>query len=233
MQKNFNEKLLLWIYHRLYKAFGQRHWWPAKTRFEVIAGAILTQGTAWTQVEKSIDLLRKGNLLSAARLYHLDKRRLARTIRSSGFFNVKTERLKNFLSYLFKRWNGDLNRMFRSPMRPLRQELLSISGLGKETVDSILLYAGKKPIFVVDAYTRRIFSRHGLLREFENYDAIQNYFMGYLPSRSALFNEYHALLVEVGKRYCRKTALCQKCPLDPLPRTQGGCRVFAEQKTSR
>lgn len=230
MQKDFDPAVLRWIYKRLIRTFGKRHWWPAETPFEVVIGAILTQGTAWSNVEKAIRALREKKYLDAQRLYHLDEKILAKTIRSSGFFNVKAKRLKNFLVYLFDRCGGDLKRMFQIPTSTLRRELLAIVGLGKETVDSILLYAGEKKTFVVDAYTRRIFSRHGLLDENEEYDKIRSYFMDSLPHRSALFNEYHALLVEVGKRYCHKTPLCRECPLDPLPRTKKGCRVFMERQ---
>lgn len=218
-----------WVYRRLYRAFGKQHWWPAKTPFEVIVGAILTQGTAWSNVEKSVRALREKKALVPERLYSMKSNVLSKTIRSSGFFNVKTRRLRNFVSYLFDRWDGDLHRMFQTPAPFLRREFLTISGLGKETVDSILLYAGNKPTFVVDAYTRRIFSRHGVFREDEEYDDIQNYFLRSLPPKSRLFNEYHALLVEVGKKYCRPSPLCQKCPLDPLPRTRRGSLLFLKK----
>ena len=220
MQENADVKLVHWVYRRLYRAFGKQHWWPAKTPFEVIVGAILTQGTAWSNVEKSVRALREKKALVPERLYSMKSNVLSKTIRSSGFFNVKTRRLRNFVSYLFDRWDGDLHKMFQTPAPFFRREFLTISGLGKETVDSILLYAGNRPIFVVDAYTRRIFSRHGLLRGDEKYDEIQNYFMESLLPESRLFNEYHALLVEVGKRYCRTSPLCQECPLDPLPRSR-------------
>ena len=218
------------MYRRLSKAFGKQNWWPAETPFEVVVGAILTQGTAWSNVEKSIRLLKEKKVLHPRRLHRLKRDTLAKAIRSSGFFNVKARRLKNFLSYLYRRWNGNLKKMFRHPTPSLRQELLSLSGLGKETVDSILLYAGEKLVFVVDSYTRRIFSRHGLLHQKTSYEDIQNYFMRSLPPQADLFNEYHALLVEVGKRYCRKIPLCERCPLDPLPRTQKGCFSFIQKE---
>lgn len=209
--------MLTWIYRRLFLAFGKQKWWPAESPFEVIVGAILTQGTAWSNVEKSILLLRKSPL-TPHHLYSMRRKDLSKRIRSSGFFNVKSKRLQNFLSYLFKQWNGNLDRMFQTPLSILRRGLLSVSGLGRETVDSILLYAGGKPIFVVDAYTRRIFSQHGFFQEDEPYDVIQDYFMKSLPHDSPLFNEYHALLVKVGKEHCRATPFCRGCPLDPLPR---------------
>lgn len=218
--------MLRWIYRRLYRTFGKRHWWPAKSPFEVVVGAILTQNTAWSNVEKAIRALEKKRLLRADRLYRLNQETLAKTIRPSGFFNVKAKRVKNFLSYLFRKWEGNLEALFLHPTGPLRKELLAIDGLGEETVDSILLYAGGKPVFVVDAYTRRVLSRHGLLRGDERYEEIQDYFTDTLPHRASLFNEYHALLVEVGKRYCRKSPLCASCPLDPLPRTKKGCQNF-------
>ena len=233
MRKNFDQEILPWVYKHLLRAFGRQYWWPAKSPFEVIVGAILTQGTAWSNVEKSIRSLKKRKVLHPRRLYHLDQEILAKTIRSSGFFNIKTKRLKNFLSYLFRRWGGSLKEMFEEPTAILRQELLTVSGLGRETVDSILLYAGEKPIFVVDAYTRRIFSRHGLIQGNEAYDIIQRKAMRSLPHQNTLFNEYHALLVEVGKRYCRTVPHCEGCPLDPLPRTKRGCQAFLKQSGRR
>ena len=230
LQKDFDRSVLEWIYERLIRTFGKRHWWPAETPFEIVIGAILTQGTAWSNVEKAIRALREKKYLDAQSLYHLDEKILAKTIRSSGFFNVKAKRLKNFLAYFFERCSGDLKKMFQIPTPTLRRELLAIAGLGEETTDSILLYAGEKMTFVVDGYTRRIFSRHGLLDGKEEYDNIQNYFMNSLPHRSALFNEYHALLVEVGKRHCRNTPLCRGCPLDPLPRTKKGCEAFMKKQ---
>lgn len=226
MQKVSDAKIVRWVYRTLLRAFGKQYWWPAKTPFEVIVGAILTQGTAWSHVEKSLFALRQSRSLTPRRLYAMNQKTLAKMIRPSGFFRVKAKRLQHFLSYFFKRWGGNLDKMFETPVSTLRGELLDISGLGRETVDSILLYAGGTPTFVVDSYTRRILMRHGLLKGNETYDEIRSYFMKSLPLQSSLFNEYHALLVEVGKRYCRTTPLCARCPLDPLPRTRRGCDDF-------
>jgi len=220
LPKSTDPDIIRWIYQKLFRSFGAQRWWPAQTRFEVIVGAILTQGTAWGNVEKSIRTLKKAHLLNPRRMYRIPKDELARHIRSSGFLQVKAERLKAFLEYLFYRWEGSLDRMFRCPTPKLRKELLQVSGLGEETVDCILLYAGKKPVFVVDTYTQRILKRHGLLEQKATYQKTQDLFVKSLPTSPQLFNEYHALLVEVGKRFCRITPQCSGCPLDPLPRTE-------------
>jgi len=207
----------------LLRRYGPQHWWPADTPFEVIVGAILTQSTAWTNVEKAIANLKRAGMLSARGLEALPEADLARLIRPSGYYNQKAKKLKVFLEYLRRRHRGSLARMFRLPASQLRGELLELHGIGEETADSILLYAGGRPAFVVDAYTRRIARRHGLIeasssRHPASYHDIQALFERHLPRRAAVYNEFHALLVETGKRHCfRRDPQCAGCPLEPFP----------------
>lgn len=204
------------IYKLLFDFFGPRYWWPAETPLEVIVGAILTQNTSWANVEKAITNLKKYDLLNARKLRQVNPLHLAKIIRSAGFYNLKTKRLKNFINFLFSDYKGKLSLMFKAKTGRLRRELLSINGLGPETVDSILLYAGGKSVFVVDAYTKRILSRHKLIAKESEYSQIQEYFMKSLPRNAKLFNEFHALLVQLGKDFCRKKPMCLKCPLSTL-----------------
>ncbi len=202
-------------YEALHKAFGPQRWWPASTRFEVIVGAILTQNTAWSNVEKAVKRLKKAGVLSPEGLAGLKNDELARLIRSSGYFNVKAKRLRNFLDFLFNEFDGSINRLFGvKSARILRRSILSVNGIGPETADSIMLYAGRRAEFVVDAYTKRVFSRHGLVPADAGYDEVKALFMDNLPQEVRLFNEYHALLVRLGKDYCRpRKPLCEACPL--------------------
>ena len=205
---------LIRIYKKLYKYFGPQNWWPAENSFEVIIGAILTQNTKWANVEKAIANLKKEKYLIPQKLYNIKKSTLARLIRPSGYYNIKAKRLKSFIDFLFENYSGDIKKMFKKPVGQLRQELLEIKGIGPETADSILLYAGDKPVFVVDAYTKRIFSRHGIIGEDSGYQKIQDLFMAGLPKDTKLFNEYHALIVKLGKDFCLKTApRCSDCPV--------------------
>ncbi len=209
------------IFDLLLGYYGPLHWWPAETPFEVCVGAILTQNTNWGNVEKAIANLKREGLLSAEALREVSEERLAGVIRPAGFFNVKSARLKEFVRWLFERHVGDLERMFAGDWRKLRDELLRVRGIGAETCDSILLYAGGKPSFVVDAYTRRLFSRLGLVSAAAGYEEVRALFMGHLPADVELFNEYHALIVEHCKVYCRKKPLCGDCflrTLCPYPR---------------
>lgn len=208
-------KRLLKIYGLLHKHFGPRHWWPADTPFEVMVGAILTQNTSWKNVEKAVLNLKKNNLLTPKALHRLDASVLKKMIKPAGFFNVKAGRLKNFVDFIVSKYNN-IQRMLSRPQAALRQELLGVNGIGPETADSILLYAAGKPVFVIDAYTKRIFSRHGLAGEDAEYGELQKFFMDNLPRKASLFNEYHALLVELGKTYCRKKPLCENCPLNGI-----------------
>ncbi len=210
---NVGHKLDL-IYQKLYSYFGPQRWWPGETPFEVIIGAILTQNTNWLNVEKAIGNLKKNKLLEPHKLYGLRNRKLALLIRPSGYYNIKAKRVKSFLKFFIKYYNGSARKMSKGTVSSLRQQLLSVKGIGKETADSILLYALDKPIFVVDAYTKRIFSRHRFILEGANYDEIQNLFMNNLKSNVKLFNEYHALLVKLGKDFCFKNKpRCDICPL--------------------
>lgn len=201
------------IYGKLFHAFGPQHWWPGQTPFEVIVGAILTQGTAWTNAALAIDNLKRERLLSPTALKRISVRRLAPLIRSSGYFNQKARRLKAFVRYLYRSYQGDLKKMRRVPLARLRAELLQIPGIGPETADSILLYAFGKPVFVVDAYTRRVLARHSFMGWEASYQQIQQLFMERLPKRRSLFNEYHALLVVLGKQFCQTHPKCENCPL--------------------
>jgi len=207
------QKLLV-IYRLLYEHFGPRHWWPARSPFEVAIGAILTQNTAWPNVEKAICNLKKKKLLSYVKIKDTGMANLRQAIKPSGFFKEKAKKLKNFINFLDKTCNGNINKLcLRSP-RILREELLKVNGIGPETADSILLYALGKSVFVVDAYTKRIFTRHKLIPENATYVWTQEFFMRNLPKKRKLFNEYHALIVETGKNYCRKKKpLCKICPL--------------------
>ncbi|MFH1288216.1 MAG: endonuclease III domain-containing protein, partial [bacterium] len=186
-----NSKIKL-IYDKLYSAFGPQHWWPGDTPFEVIVGAILTQNTSWKNVSVSIQNLKKNKVLSPRKLYHLPLEKLSLLIKSSGYYNLKAKRLKNFLEILFSEHNGNLNKMLNQEGRTLRKFLLNISGIGPETADSIVLYAAGKLSFVIDAYTRRIFSRHKLIKEDMSYDEIKEFFERNLPPDIKLYNEYHA-----------------------------------------
>lgn len=204
-------------YDALFRAHGPQHWWPGRTRFEVIVGAILTQNTSWSNVERAIAELRREKLLSAAGIERVPVARLAKLIRSSGYFRQKARKLKEFVRYVRVHHGGSLDRMFRTPTEELRGQLLRVHGIGPETADSILLYAGNHPVFVVDAYTRRILERHDLAKGKESYDHIRALFEHSLPSDPKLFNEYHALIVRTGKRFCRKREPdCDHCALRPF-----------------
>ena len=201
-------------YKKLFTAFGPQHWWPGDTPFEVIVGAILTQNTAWTNVEKAIHNLKKAKLLTPGKLHDLSQDEIAKYIRPAGYFNIKAKRLKHFLNYLFDNYGGNLKKMFKKRTDALRRELLSVNGIGPETADSILLYAGNHPVFVVDAYTKRIFSRHQVVKADAEYHDIQELFMKNLPHDVKMFNEYHALIVKAGRDFCRtRKPLCSRCPL--------------------
>jgi len=201
------------IYERLNDRFGDLHWWPGETPFEIAVGAILTQNTNWKNVERAIENLKERGLLSPAGLFGASDKTIEDLIRPSGYYRVKTKRLKNFIKFLYTEYGGDLDKMFETELRLLRGKLLGVNGIGEETADSILLYAGEKPVFVVDAYTRRILSRHQLIDEDACYGDIQSLFMDHLPCEVPLFNQYHALFVNAGKRFCGKTPLCEECPL--------------------
>lgn len=200
----------------MFDAFGPRQWWPGETPFEVVIGAILTQNTNWSNVEKAIKNLKTAGKLSPEGIYGLSITELAELIKPSGFFNVKAKRIKAFINWLFSRYEGNLSKMFARDLQTLRSELLSVKGIGPETADSILLYAGNMPTFVVDAYTHRIFSRHELIPEESTYDDMKSFFEENLPKDVQLFNEYHALLVNIGKMFCKPRKVCEPCPLKDI-----------------
>ena len=201
-------------YNSLFGVLGPQHWWPAKTPFEVIVGAILTQSTAWTNVERAINNLRRENLLTPRAMERMQVGRLARFVRSSGYFRQKAKKLKAFVNFLRREFRGSLARMFRMPTHELRKKLLDVHGIGPETADSILLYAGNHPVFVVDAYTKRVLVRHGWVSTRANYEEMRAFFETNLDPDAPRFNEFHALLVQTGKHWCRpREPRCGECPL--------------------
>ena len=202
------------IYRKLFSFFGTQHWWPGDSAFEVMVGAILTQNTNWLNVEKAIKNLKQNKVLKPQKLYDLSKKKLAKLIKPAGYYNIKADRLKSFLDFFLKSYNGNLKKISQENTQVLRKRLLSVKGIGPETADSILLYALDKPVFVIDAYTKRILSRHHLIEREATYDETQNLFMRELKGDVQLFNEYHALLVRVGKEFCLKNKpRCEICPL--------------------
>lgn len=204
---------LLDIHRCLYAAYGPQHWWPGETPFEVVVGAILTQSAAWANVEKAIANLKAVGALSPQGLARLSEGELARLVYPAGYFNAKARKLKAFVALLCQRFDGELNELLAVPVQELRPLLLGTHGIGPETADSILLYAAGRPVFVVDAYTRRLFLRLGLSPARDSYVSWQALFMENLEADAALFNEYHALVVRHGKGVCRRQPHCQVCPL--------------------
>jgi len=207
------KSLLMKIYRRLHRAYGPMHWWPGETPFEVMVGAILTQNTSWRNVEKAIQCLKANGVLNVRRVHRLKRSQLAPLIRSSGTYRIKADRLKSFVDFVVEEYGGSMSRMKKERLEILRPKLLKVKGIGRETADSMLLYGLRKPVFVVDAYTKRILSRHGIISEKATYDEAQRLFMDHLPRDDKLFNEYHALLVNLGKTLCRKMPKCDICPL--------------------
>jgi endonuclease III related protein len=211
-----NEKIRA-FYEAMMAAYGPQGWWPAESDFEMVVGAILTQNTSWTNVERAIANLKSERLLDPAALHALPLERLAEVIKPAGYFNVKARRLRNFIDMLVADFGGDLARLFALRTAVLRETILAVSGIGPETADSIVLYGARKPVFVVDAYTARIFHRHGLIDTDATYEDIQSLAQGSLADDVKVFQEYHALLVAVGKRHCKKRAPeCTECPLSPI-----------------
>ena len=217
------------IYQRLYDVYGPQDWWPAESPFEVMVGAILVQNTAWTNAERAIQNLRDADLLSVDRLYAVPLAELESLIRSAGYYRMKTRRLRNLLDHLVEYHGGSIDLFFELDTETLRQELLSINGIGPETADSILLYAAERPVFVVDSYTSRVLKRHRWIEEDADYDVLQSHFHSHMEPDVALYNELHALIVRIGHLHCRKTPRCEECPLEQwipeggvcLPETQG------------
>jgi endonuclease III related protein len=203
------------IYTALFQHYGPQKWWPAETPLEMIVGAVLTQNTNWKNVDMALNNLKEANLLTLDSLNALTLEELAEYIRPAGYYNLKAKRLKNLLRMICEEYDGDLQRLSDEDLYRTRSQLLKVNGIGEETADSILLYAAEKPIFVVDTYTYRVFSRHHLLEEECSYADIQERFMDNLTADAVLFNEYHALIVKVAKEYCKKKQpLCHMCPLE-------------------
>jgi endonuclease III related protein len=209
--------LLRKLYERLYQSFGPQGWWPGETPFEVALGAILTQNTNWKNVARVMARLQAEDRLSAAALTELPEAELAELFRPAGYYNLKARRVKNFLGFLQEEYRGSLKLMMADSLEKLRPKLLSVKGVGPETADSILLYALEKPTFVVDAYTFRILSRHRLAPESCAYEELRQLFMEHLPADVGLYQEYHALLVRLGKQWCRPRPLCSSCFLEGWP----------------
>ena len=208
------------LYHRLGDAFGPQEWWPASSSFEVMVGAILTQATNWHNVEQAITRLKAARRLHPHRLLAMPRGHLEEAIRPTGYFREKAERLRRFTVWFVTRYGGISHRMFRRPWRLLREELLALNGIGPETADTMLLYAGGQPVFVIDAYTTRILRRHRLIGWRDRYEDIQQLIVRALPKQVSLYNEFHALLVAAGKRFCHRTRPdCEHCPLGDLPHT--------------
>ncbi len=211
------QPLLREYFDALFAAHGPQHWWPGRTPFEIIVGAILTQNTSWTNVEPAIENLRREKLLTPHGIESVRFARLARLIRSSGYFRQKAKKLKRFVRFLRSEYRGSLAAMFRAPTPALREQLLAVHGIGPETADSILLYAGQQPVFVVDAYARRILERHHLAESKHSYEELRRLFESSLSADAALYNEFHALIVHTGKHYCRaRDPRCSECALKHL-----------------
>lgn len=207
------KKNLIEIYKKLLNHFSKQNWWPAETEFEVIIGAILTQASAWKNVEIAIKNLKSEKILNPEGIKNIHQNKLKKLIRSVVYYNTKSKKLKEFINFLYKNYNGNLNPLLNQPKYKLRNELLSIWGIGHETADSIILYAANKPSFVVDAYTRRIFSRLGFVNDGINYENLKKFFESNLPEDLEIYKEFHALIVELGKNYCRRKPICDECPI--------------------
>jgi endonuclease-3 related protein len=201
------------IYDRLFTAFGPQHWWPGDSPLEIMIGAVLVQNTSWKNVEKAIRNLKEHDLLDPHALSGVPQEELEEVIRPAGYFRIKARRLRSLIEFVVDRYHGSLEAMFATGLSTLREELLAVHGIGPETADSILLYAGALPVFVVDTYTYRVFARHGWIGFDAGYYELQDHFQSGLAEDAVLFNEYHALLVRLGHLYCRKTPKCDGCPL--------------------
>ncbi|MCF6283472.1 MAG: endonuclease III domain-containing protein [Candidatus Polarisedimenticolaceae bacterium] len=219
---------LRWIFEQLFNRYGPQHWWPAETPFEVMVGAVLTQNTAWLNVERAINNLKQADSLSCQQVVDLPPAELAELIRPAGYLNLKAKRLQNLCRFLLE--SGGESTLSSYKTDELRQALLSVNGVGPETADDILLYAFQRPVFVIDAYTRRILTAYGLIAGDESYEVLRSGFEAGLPLDSALFNEYHALIVKHAKNHCRKKPQCAGCSL--IERCQQGRANEAEEPTA-
>ncbi len=203
-------------FEKLAAAYGPQHWWPGETPFEVLVGAVLTQNTSWQNVERALDNLRESGTLDLSELHKIPTEELAELIRPCGYYNQKAKRLKNLVRYVVEQHHGDLRACLEQPLHELREQLLSVNGVGLETADSIVLYAAHLPLFVIDAYTARVLKRHGWIEPEADYHAMQDLFQRQLPEDVQLYNEFHALLVRVGKQFCGTKPKCEACPLNEL-----------------
>lgn len=210
------KEILKEMFARLYGGYGAQYWWPGESAFEIMVGAILTQNTHWSNVEKAITSLKASNKLSLQALIDLSTEELALLIKPAGYFNVKAKRLKNFLQFLHQEYDGRIEEMTHHPTERLREQLLGVSGIGPETADSILLYALGHPVFVIDAYTHRVFTRHHLIEEEADYQELQALATDNTENSTEHYNEFHALLVRIGKEHCKPKPKCEGCPLEGL-----------------
>jgi endonuclease-3 related protein len=213
MPRGLMGKRLREMFERLLNHYGPQKWWPAESALEMMVGAILTQNTNWNNVTIAIENLKGEDLLSLEGLLSTPTESLAKMIRPAGYYNLKARRLKNLLEFVREQYNCDLSYFLALEIQALRHGLLSVKGVGPETADSIILYAARKPIFVIDAYTQRILVRHGIIDDASTYDQMQSLFMDCLPADPDLYGEFHALIVKTGKHCCRKAPLCESCPL--------------------
>jgi endonuclease III related protein len=204
---------LMKMFNLMLDRFGSQHWWPGDTELEMMVGAILTQNTSWKNVDKAIANLKNKDLLDIERLHSISPSALAEEIRPAGYFNIKSVRLKNLINFLVEQYAGDMSRFLSDETEALRKGLLSVKGVGPETADSILLYAARRPVFVIDAYTYRILHRHGLIEDQVTYDELKELFESNLPADEGQFNEFHALIVRTAKEFCKGKPLCEACPL--------------------
>lgn len=211
------------MFDRMLNHFGPQHWWPGETELEMMVGAVLTQNTSWKNVEKAINNLKEKGILNVEGLNAIPANMLAEEIRPAGYFNIKTGRLKNLIRFIVENYSGDMNLLLREKTEVLREGLLSVKGVGPETADSILLYAAKRPVFVIDAYTYRILNRHSLVEDQITYYELQSLFKDNLVEDAGLFNEFHALIVRTGKDFCRGKPLCDSCPLNGWERKYVPC----------
>ncbi len=216
------------MYRLLYERFGPQHWWPGDSPFEIMVGAVLTQNTNWANVEKAIANLKSTGKFSLRGIYDMPQEVLAGLIRPAGYYNIKAKRLRNLLEMIVRDYGGDLKGLFDESTATLREKLLKVKGIGPETADSIVLYAAQKPVFVVDAYTYRILSRHGMILDNATYEELQGLFMDRLPEDVQMYNEFHALIVRAGKTFCRKRPSCPECPL-----AWWGPSRYAQEEDSR
>lgn len=204
------------IYKHLIEVFGPQQWWPGETILEIIVGAVLTQNTNWFNVEKAIENLKRANVLTLQALYQCSHHDLSSLIKPAGYFNLKAKRLKNVIHFIMEEYAGDFALMKKENVKSLRKKLLAVNGVGQETADSILLYAFNKQMFVIDAYTRRIFYRHGLTSLEVSYEELQREIIDSIPRSRKIYNEFHALIVKIGKDYCKPKPKCESCPLNKI-----------------